>query len=293
MATEKSTRHALFSNLTLPVVAAPMFLISGPDLVVAACRSGVIGGFPTLNARTLEQLDDWLKEIEDRLDAHNQENPTKPAAPHAANLIVHRSNSRASDDLALLSEHKVPIVITSVGHPGDTAHKVHDYGGVVFHDVINLHHARKAAEAGVDGLILVCGGAGGHAGLMNPFAFVPQVRAFFDGIILLAGGISNGRAVRAAEVLGADLAYMGTRFINTGESLADDAYKAMIIEAEAKDIVYTDKVSGINANFLLASLQQAGLAPGGDGPKPDIEMGKDEAKAWKNVWSAGQGVGEI
>lgn len=285
--------ESIGSRLRLPAVAAPMFLVSGPALVIEACKSGVIGGFPSLNARTVEDLDNWLDQITAALDQPNSSSGAVKPAPFAVNLIVHRTNLRVKEDLALVKKYKAPIVITSVGHPGDIAEHVHKYGGQVFHDVINLYHARKAMEAGVDGIILVCAGAGGHAGVLNPFTFVPQVREFFDGTILLAGGISNGRAVRAAEVLGADLAYMGTRFIATRESLAEDAYKKMIVDAEAKDIVYTDKVSGINANFMIQSLRRAGLAPEDDAGAPDLEIGKDEAKAWKHVWSAGQGVGEI
>jgi nitronate monooxygenase len=285
--------QSIKERLALPVVAAPMFLVSGPEIVIAACKAGVIGGFPSLNARTLEILDHWLQEITEALDQSNTPPGPVGPAPFAVNLIVHKTNLRAKQDLELITKYKAPIVITSVGHPGDIAEHVHSYGGQVFHDVINLRHARKAVEAGVDGIILVCAGAGGHAGLLNPFTFVPQVREFFDGTILLAGGISNGKAVRAAEVLGADLAYMGTRFIATKESMAEDSYKEMIVEAEAKDIVYTDKVSGINANFMVQSLRQAGMAPGEDNQAPEIEIGDDEVKAWKQIWSAGQGVGEI
>ena len=280
-------------RLALPVVAAPMFLVSDPEIVIASCKAGIIGGFPSLNARTLEDLDDWLREITEALSQSNEPPGPVGPAPYAVNLIVHKTNLRAEQDLELITKYKAPIVITSVGHPGDIAEKVHSYGGQVFHDVINMRHARKAVEAGVDGVILVCAGAGGHAGLLNPFTFVPQVRAFFDGTILMAGGLSNGRAVRAAEVLGADLAYMGTRFIATKESMAEDAYKEMIVKAEAKDIVYTDKVSGINANFMIQSLRQSGLAPGEETKTPKIEIGDSEFKAWKQIWSAGQGVGEI
>ncbi len=289
MALAESVRE----RLALPVVAAPMFLVSGPEIVIAACKAGVIGGFPSLNARSLEILDDWLQTITEALAPTDAATDGGVPAPFAVNLIVHKTNLRADQDLELIKKYKAPIVITSVGHPGDIAEHVHGYGGIVFHDVINLRHARKAMEAGVDGIILVCAGAGGHAGVLNPFTFVPQVREFFDGTILLAGGISNGRAVRGAEVLGADLAYMGTRFIATKESMAEDAYKEMIVEAEAKDIVYTDKVSGINANFMIESLRRAGMAPGEQSQTPEIEIGDDEFKAWKQIWSAGQGVGEI
>ena len=289
MALAESVRE----RLVLPVVAAPMFLVSGPEIVIAACKAGVIGGFPSLNARSLEILDSWLHEITEALGQSNAPPGPGGPAPFAVNLIVHKTNLRANQDLELIKKYKAPIVITSVGHPGNIAEHVHGYGGLVFHDVINLRHARKAMEASVDGIILVCAGAGGHAGLLNPFTFVPQVREFFDGTILLAGGISNGRAVRAAEELGADLAYMGTRFIATKESMAEDAYKEMIVEAQAKDIVYTDKVSGINGNFMIQSLRRVGMAPGEADQAPEIEIGNDEFKAWKQIWSAGQGVGEI
>ncbi len=289
--------EALRTRLKLPVVAAPMFLVSGPELVLAACRAGVIGTFPALNARPIAQLDAWLDRLARAL---------APAdAPFGVNLIVHRSNSRLAEDAKLVARHRVPIVITSVGHPGDIVDKVHAYGGLVWHDVTNLYHAKKAIEAGVDGLILVAAGAGGHAGRINPFALVGEVREIFDGTILLAGAISDGRGVRAAEILGADLAYLGTRFIATRESAADDAYKQMLVTARAQDIVYTDKVSGIFGNFLRPSLERAGLQVDEPGPRKRVDMdltrraaeaearADSEAKAWKHIWSAGQGVGAI
>ena len=287
----------LARRLKLPVVAAPMFLVSGPELVIAACRAGVVGTFPALNARPIAQLDAWLQRITGAL--------TDSDAPYGVNLIVHRSNSRLAEDTELVVRHRVPIVITSVGHPGDIAEKVHAYGGIVWHDVTNLYHAQKAIEAGVDGLILVAAGAGGHAGRINPFALVGEVREIFDGTILLAGAISDGRGVRAAEVLGADLAYLGTRFIATAESRADPGYKQMLLAARAQDIVYTDKVSGIFGNFLRPSLERAGLRVDEPGPKKQVDMdltrraaeaeasADSEAKAWKHIWSAGQGVGTI
>ncbi len=292
-----SLPEELRSRLKLPVVAAPMFLVSGPELVIAACRAGVVGTFPALNARPIEQLDAWLHRIAGAL--------TQADAPYGVNLIVHRSNSRLAEDTELVVRHRVPIVITSVGHPGDIAEKVHAYGGIVWHDVTNLHHAKKAIEAGVDGLILVAAGAGGHAGRINPFALVGEVREIFDGTILLAGCISDGRGVRAAEVLGADLAYLGTRFIATAESAADPDYKRMLVEARAEDIVYTDKVSGIFGNFLRPSLDRAGIRVEEPGPKKKVDMDltrraaqaeatvEGEAKAWKHIWSAGQGVATI
>ncbi|RMF14338.1 MAG: nitronate monooxygenase [Alphaproteobacteria bacterium] len=294
-----SLPEELRSRLKLPVVAAPMFLVSGPQLVIAACRAGVLGTFPALNARPIEELDRWLKEISAALGDQD--------APFGVNLIVHRSNTRLAEDVEMVVRHRVPVVITSVGHPGDIVEKVHAYGGIVWHDVTNLHHARKAMASGVDGLILVSAGAGGHAGTINPFALVPQVREFFAGTILLAGAISDGRAVRAAEVLGADLAWLGTRFIATRESLADPQYKQMLVEAQAADIVYTDKVSGIHGNFIRQSLEAAGIEwrAAGERKKVDMDLAsraagekeasaaEREAKAWKHIWSAGQGVGSI
>jgi nitronate monooxygenase len=292
----------LEGHLSLPLIAAPMFLLSQPELVLASCKNGVIGTFPSLNARPIEQLDTWLSDMTAELDKARADNPDKPIAPYGVNLIVHKSNTRLAEDIDMVVKHKVPVVITSVGAPGDVVERVHAYGGLVFHDVINLRHAKKAAGAGVDGLILVAAGAGGHGGLMNPFTFIPQVREFFDGTILLAGALSNGNSIRAAETLGADMAYMGTRFIATNEAFAEPEYKDMICRAEAKDIIYTDKVSGIMGNFMRESLEEAGMTPEdlGVGPAPKTEIKFDEAgekrkdkKAWKTVWSAGQGVGEI
>jgi nitronate monooxygenase len=285
---------SIADNLSLPLVAAPMFLVSGPKLVTATCKAGVLGTFPSLNARPIEQLDTWLGDINKDLTEHKAANPNSKTAPFGVNLIVHPSNERLLEDVALVQKHKVPVIITSVGHPGRVVEAVHSYGGLVFHDVINMRHAQKAIEAGVDGVILVCAGAGGHAGLMNPFTFVPQVRDMFDGTILLAGTLSNGRAIKAAQTLGADLAYMGTRFIATSEALADDGYKNMLCDAQSKDIVYTDKVSGIMANFMRDSLADAGIELNKTKGDKSIKFApEDERKAWKQVWSAGQGVGEI
>jgi nitronate monooxygenase len=279
----------LEGRLRIPVVAAPMFLVSGPALVTAASKAGVLGAFPALNQRSSEGFDDWLSEIESALAADPN------AAPYGVNLIVHRSNPRVEADLALCVKHKVPVVITSLGAVADLVKEVQSYGGVVFHDVINRRHAEKAAEAGVDGLILVCGGAGGHAGTYNPFAFLPEIRRFFKKTILLAGAISDGRSVAAARMLGADLAYLGTRFIATKESLAAEGFKQMIVDGSAADIVYTPAISGIHGNFLKDSVRAVGLDPdnlptGGHGYKAKVS---DEQKAWKHVWSAGQGVGSI
>jgi nitronate monooxygenase len=284
-------------RLSIPAIAAPMFIVSGPELVLATCKAGVVGTFPVVNARNHELLDQWLGEIGADLEAARAGNPNQPIAPHGVNLVVHRTNVRLEKDLELTVKHKVPVVVTSVGNPGDIAKTIQDYGGVVFHDVTNIRHAQKAAAAGVDGLILVCSGAGGHAGTMNPFALVRQVREFFDGTIILSGCISDGAGIRAAEALGADLAYLGTRFIATEESQAKDGYKAMLVEAQASDIVYTPSISGLPANFIRQSLEEAGLDPANLPPAPKVDMAEeldpDRSKAWKDIWSAGEGIGSI
>jgi len=274
---------SLQRGLKLPVISSPMFLVSGPDLVVEACNSGVIGTFPSLNQRTTEGYRDWLKEIKSRL------NPD--AAAFGVNHIVHNTNGRLMADLEVTIEEEVPLVITSLGAVADVVKAVQGYGGKVFHDIATVRHAQKAAEAGVDGLILVAGGAGGHAGIINPFALVNEVRSFFYGTIILAGAISTGRDVAAALMMGADFAYMGTRFINTTEAQADPAYQQMIIDSGATDIVHTPAVSGIPANFMTKSLIENGIDPRAL-PEHKLDMG-EEAKAWKTVWSAGHGVAAI
>lgn len=286
-----SLSTSLRGRLALPAVAAPMFLVSGPDLVVEACRAGVVGTFPALNQRSSEGFEAWLDEIEARLDAA----PAGKPAPYGVNLIVHRSNPRVDADLKLIVKHKVPLVITSLGAVSELVDAVHSYGGLVYHDVINIRHAEKAAGAGVDGLIAVCAGAGGHAGTMSPFALVPEIRSFYDKTILLSGVMSTGRHIAAALMLGADLAYLGTRFIATQESLADAAFKQMILGARASDIVYTPAISGVSGNFLKPSIVEAGLDPDNLPPKPEMNMDREhrERRAWKHVWSAGQGVGSI
>jgi len=239
-------------NLKLPAIAAPLFLVSGPELVIATCNAGVIGSFPAMNARTSAEFADWMQNIngETREDA----------APYAVNFPLSRMKGGALDAyMDICRDYKTPIIITSVGNPGSIVHEIHDWGGLVFHDVTTVHHAKKAAAAGVDGLILVCAGAGGHAGTINPFALVEQIRAFFDGVLILAGGISTGRAIRAAEVLGADLAYLGTRFIATEEAMAEDAYKDMLISENTHDIIYTNAISGLPASFMRSSLEEVGL----------------------------------
>jgi nitronate monooxygenase len=274
---------SLQKGLKLPVIAAPMFLVSGPDLVVEACNAGVIGTFPSLNQRTTEGYREWLKDIKARL---------KPdAAAFGVNHIVHPTNPRLMADMMVSVEEQVPLIITSLGAVRDVVDAVHGYGGVVFHDIANVRHARKAAEAGVDGLILVANGAGGHAGVVNPFALIEEVRSFFDGTLILSGCLSTGRDVAATRMLGADFAYMGTRFISTTESMAQGTYKQMIVDAGASDITYTPAVSGIPANFLTPSLIENGIDPK-TLPEHKLDMA-DEAKAWKTVWSAGQGSGGV
>jgi nitronate monooxygenase len=251
---------SLKNRLSLPAVAAPMFLASGPDLVIETCKAGMIGSFPALNQRTSEDFEAWLNTIEGALLKHEQETGQQ-AAPFAVNLIVHKTNPRLEADLQLCIKHKVPIIITSLGAVKELIDEVHAYGGLVFHDVINARHARKAAGAGVDGLIAVCAGAGGHAGTINPFALAAEIRQFFDKTLLIAGAISRGNDIAAVQLMGGDLAYMGTRFINTEESMVPAEYKQMIVDSNASDIFYTPNISGVNANFLKPSIVQAGLDP--------------------------------
>ncbi len=281
--------ECLKGRYALPLIAAPMFLVSGPELVIAACREGIIGSFPTPNARTPEILDDWLSEISNRL-----KDATNPA-PFAANIVVHPSNTRLDDDLKILEKHKVPLVITALGSPKKIVERVHGYGGAVFADVNSVRFARKASEAGVDGLVLVAAGAGGHTGNMTGFSFVPAVRSFFDGTIVLGGGISDGRGIRAAEVLGADLAYMGTRFIATEESLAHTDYRQMLVDSTIDDLIHTNAITGVHANWLRPSLERAGIDPDALENNPEIDFTDPQsgAKRWANTWSAGHGVGTI
>lgn len=281
-------------RMCLPAIAAPMFLVSGPDLVIEACKAGVAGTFPTLNARTAAQLDEWLQGIAGALGVEREGEPAP--APYGVNLILHSTNTRLAEDLALVERHQVPLVITSLGHPGEVVKRVHAYGGLVFSDVIHAQHARKAIATGVDGIIAVAAGAGGHAGTQSVISLAREIREFWDGVLVLAGSISDGASVRAIEVLGADFAYMGTRFIATRESMADPAYKEMLVACSAADIVYTDAISGTNANFMWPSLEKAGfersaLAAGWG--KGKIHGIADEARAWRDVWSAGHGVANI
>ena len=290
---------SLTDSLSLPLVAAPMFLISGPELALACCKQGIVGSFPALNQRTSEGFEEWLIQMNEELAAYRSANPEAKTAPYAVNLIVHRTNPRWQADLELCVKHKVPMIITSLGAASQVVEAVHSYGGVVFHDVTNQKHARKAAEAGVDGIIAVAAGAGGHAGTINPFVLVHEIREVFDGTILLAGGLSHGEDLLADQALGADLAYLGTRFINTFESQADEAYRNMIIEAVSGDIIHTPAVSGVPASFMRQSLEAAGFPMDELNQAGEINYGEklkpidDEAKAWKTVWSAGQGVSQI
>ena len=285
-----------FSDLKIPAVAAPMFLISGPKLVVECCKNGIVGTFPALNQRTTEGFEEWVIQIKKELDEFEKETGKK-AAPFGVNLIVHNTNPRVKDDLMICVKHKVPIIITSLGAVSQLVGAVHSYGGLVYHDIIKKRHAEKAAEAGVDGMIVVSAGAGGHGGTLNPISLISEVRSFFKKTILLSGCISSGQDIASAMQMGADLAYMGTRFINTKESLADEDYKKMIIDSTANDIVYTAAVSGVNANFLRPSLEAMGVTEEVWNDSKKIDFGKDmaeaEAKAWKTIWSAGHGVSSI
>ena len=292
-----SLSEKLRSNMSLPIIAAPLFIVSNPDLVTAQCTSGIIGSFPALNARPAEILDEWIDRIEVSLGAFRKEHPDEKVAPFAVNQIIHRSNDRLDHDLDVCMRRQVPMIITSLRAPHDVVKKVHEYGGVVFHDVISIRHAQKALEAGVDGLVLVCTGAGGHAGVLSPFALVREVRRFFSGPIALSGAITDGAGVLAAEAIGADFAYIGTRFIATQEANAADAYKAMIVESRADDIVYTPYFSGVNGNYLKPSVRAAGMdpetLPEADKTKMNFGSEREKPKAWKQIWSAGQGVGNI
>ncbi|AJY50601.1 NAD(P)H-dependent flavin oxidoreductase [Halomonas sp. KO116] len=288
----------LTASLTLPVIGSPMFIVSGPELVIAQCQAGIIGAFPALNARPAEALREWLQQVTQTLAEYDQHHPEQPSAPFAVNQIVHPTNDRLAHDVALCAEFKVPLVITSLHAPNQVVEQVHAYGGLVFHDVTTLRHAKKAVDAGVDGLILVCHGAGGHAGRLNPFAFVAEVRRFYDGPLVLAGAITQGEQIVAAQALGVDLVYMGTRFIATQEANAQAAYKQMVLDAAAGDIVYTNLFTGVHGNYLRQSIEQAGLDPDAlpEGDKSAMRYGSGDsskAKAWRDIWGAGQGVGSI
>lgn len=292
-----SAARKILQDLRVPVVGAPMFLVSGPDLVIEQCKAGILGTFPALNARPQSELGVWLSNIEQTLAEARASNPQCCVAPFGVNLIVNPANKRLDEDSDVVVKHKVPLVITSLSAPAAIAKRVHEYGGVVFHDVIKVRHAEKALEAGVDGLILVCAGAGGHAGRINPFALVNEIRRFFDGPLILAGAITNGAGVLAAQAMGCDAAYMGTRFIAVRESLAVDGYKQMIVDSTAEDIAYTPFFSGVSGSYLKQSIRNAGLDPDNlpveSSEKLKYRSRDERPKTWKEIWGAGQGVGNI
>ncbi|KZY81958.1 2-nitropropane dioxygenase [Oleiphilus sp. HI0068] len=285
---------ALFENkLSLPVICAPMFLVSSPKLVINACKNGVVGTFPSFNTRTQDLLDTWLGEISEDLAQFAEANPDKPVAPFGVNLVVHPSNTRLPSDREVVKKHKVPFVITSQGNPAEIVKEVHEWGGVVFHDVIRAEHAKKAIAAGVDGIIVVSAGAGGHAGTVNPFALVREIREFWDGPLALAGAVNDGYGIRAAEVLGADFAYMGTRFIATEEAEVDPDYKKMLVESGIKDLIFTDTFTGVKCNFLKPSIERAGVDLASYQAKESVDLDLAGSNAWKDFWSAGEGVSGI
>ncbi len=288
----------LKDNLCLPVVGSPLFIVSGPELVIAQCKAGIVGSFPALNARPEHVLEEWIVRIKTELAEYQAANPDKKVAPFAVNQICHASNDRLKHDMDMCVKHEVPIIITSLRPPAEVVEGAHSYGGVVFHDVINVKHAKKAAEQGVDGLILVCTGAGGHAGTLSPFALVREVKEWFDGTILLSGAIGDGASVAGALAMGADLAYMGTRFIATEEANADQGYKQMLIESAADDIIYTNLFTGVHGNYLAPSVAGAGLDPNNlpEADKSKMNFGSGgnmKQKAWKDIWGSGQGIGLI
>ncbi|MEX1197994.1 MAG: nitronate monooxygenase family protein [Pseudohongiellaceae bacterium] len=291
-----STLPPVLQNLTFPVIGAPLFIISNPKLVIAQCKAGIVGAMPALNARPAEQLDDWLAEITEELDAHNRANPDNPAAPFAINQIVHRSNDRLEHDMQLCEKYRVPIIISSLGAREEVNQAVHGWGGVVMHDVINDFFAHKAIDKGADGMICVAAGAGGHASDKSPFALIQEAREWFDGPIALSGAMATGGAVLAARAMGADFAYIGSAFIATEEARAADAYKQMIVDSSADDIVYTNLFTGVHGNYLRGSISAAGLDPD-DLPESDPSKmdfgGGDSKKAWKDIWGSGQGVGAV
>lgn len=288
----------LRERLRLPLIASPMFIVSTPDLVIAQCKAGIVGSFPALNARPAPVLAEWLERITSELHDYDRANPTRPSAPFAVNQIVHKSNDRLMHDLDMCVKFKVPIIITSLGAREDLNQAVHDYGGIVLHDVINQKFAHKAAEKGADGLILVASGAGGHAGTLSPFAFVQETRQWFDGPIILSGSIATGHAVLAAQAMGADLGYIGSAFIATEEANAKESYKQMIVDGRAEDIVYTSLFTGVHGNYLRQSIAAAGLdpdnLPAADPSKMNFASGgSSDAKAWRDIWGSGQGIGAV
>lgn len=289
---------AICSRLRLPVIGSPLFIISGPELVIAQCKAGIVGSFPSLNARPLSQLDEWLHQITEELSQHNRDNPDRPAAPFAVNQIVHRTNNRLEDDLALCEKWQVPMMITSLGAREDVYAAAHRWGGIVLHDVINDFFAHKAIEKGADGLIPVAAGAGGHAGTQSPFALMQEIRSWFDGPVALSGAIAHGRSILAAQALGADFAYVGSAWIATQEARAVEGYKEAIVEGQAADIVYSNLFTGVHGNYLKKSIVNAGLDPDNLPVSDPSKMnfgsgGNTEAKAWKDIWGCGQGIGAI
>ena len=285
-------------NISMPVIGAPLFLISGPDLVIAQCKAGIIGSFPALNARPQHVLEEWIVRIKTELAEYKEKNPDAKVAPFAVNQICHGSNDRLMDDMETCVKHEVPIIITSLRPPAEVVEAAHSYGGLVFHDVISVRHAKKAAEQGVDGLILVCAGAGGHAGALSPFALLREVKEWFDGTVILSGSIGDGYSVASSLALGADFAYMGTRFIATEEANADQEYKKMLEESAASDIVYSSLFTGVLGNYLKPSISNAGLDPDNlpEADKSSMNFGSGgntDSKAWKDIWGSGQGIGRI
>ena len=289
---------APFDRLRLPVIGSPLFIISTPDLVIAQCKAGIIGSFPALNARPSGMLDEWLHRITEELTAHNRDHPNRPAAPYAVNQIVHKSNNRLEEDMEVCAKWQVPMVITSLGAREDLNQAAHKWGGIVLHDVINDRFARKAIEKGADGLIPVAAGAGGHAGVLSPFALMQEIRQWFDGLVALSGAIADGRSVLAAQAMGADFAYIGTPWIATKEANAQEGYKQAIVDGRAQDIVYSNLFTGVHGNYLRPSIVNAGMDPD-NLPQSDPSAmnfgsgGNTEAKAWKDIWGSGQGIGAV
>jgi len=288
----------LRDRLRLPVIASPLFIISGPELVIAQCKAGIVGSFPSLNARPLSQLDEWLARITEELAAWDRANPDRPSAPYAVNQIVHRTNNRLDEDIAMCVKYRAPLVITSLGAREDLNQAIHSYGGITLHDVITNRFAHKAIEKGADGLIPVAAGAGGHAGVLSPFALIQEIREWFDGPVALSGSIANGAAILGAQAMGADLAYMGSAFIATTEANAVQGYKEMIVESSADDIVYSNLFTGVHGNYLRPSIVKAGLDPDqlpqSDPSKMNFGSGGNtEAKAWRDIWGCGQGIGAV
>ena len=292
------TLPAPFDKLRLPVIGSPLFIVSGPELVIAQCKAGIIGSFPALNARPQTQVDEWLHQITEELAAHNRDNPDRPAAPYAVNQIVHRSNARLEEDMQVCEKWQVPLVITSLGAREEVFQAVDNWGGITLHDVINNRFAHKAIEKGATGLIPVAAGAGGHAGTQSPFALMHEIREWFDGLIALSGSIATGRSVLAAQAMGADFGYIGSAFIATEEANADQGYKQGIVDSSAEGIVYTNLFTGVHGNYLRSSIEAAGLDPDNLPESDPSKMnfgsgGNSKAKAWKDIWGSGQGIGTV